>query len=420
MLPEFKGTGFEEASKEMLTKGYAFDYISDKQIKNIPVNGGIVTGGITYQTILLPDCRNIPLATFSHIIDLVKAGATVIAYKNLPSQVPGFGMLNEREKLFKDLLASLHFIDVNDGIKMATIGKGKILISDDLDKLLSTARIRRESMADDGLQFSRRKYKNGACYFIANKGDKAINGWVALTAKAASAIIFDPMFKRSGIANIKPAGNKQTAVYLQLLPGESCIVQTTPTLTKGAGYHYYQNMGKSVTITGTWSVKFITGGPTLPKDIKTDSLQSWTTLGGDDAKAFSGTASYAIDFNKPKGNAVVWQLDLGKVYESADVYLNGNKLGTLIGPEYAINVPATDLKPVNHLEIRVANLMANRIIDMEKKNIPYKIFYNTNFPAHSRDDRGPDGLFTAINWRPKPSGIIGTVKLIPLEYLSPR
>ncbi len=420
MFPEFKGTGFEEASTELLKRGYTFDYISDKQIKNIPVNKSIITGGITYQTILLPDCRNIPLATFSHIIDLAKAGATVIAYKNLPSQVPGLGMLTEREKSFNELLASLHFGDVNNGVKIAAIGKGRVLIGDYIEQLLSTARIRRESMVDDGLQFSRRTYKNGACYFIANKGDKEVNGWVTLTAKAASAVIFDPMFKRSGIAKLKPAGNKQTAVYLQLLPGESCIVQTSPASINGMGYKYYRNAGAPVAITGTWAVKFLSGGPTLPKDLRTDSLQSWTTLGGDDAKAFSGTAGYTIDFNKPKGKAIAWQLDLGKVYESAEVYLNGSKLGTLLGPEYVINIPAADLKPVNHLEIKVANLMANRIIDMEKKNIPYKIFYNTNFPAHSREDRGSDGLFTAIKWQPKPSGIIGTVKLIPLEYLSPR
>lgn len=315
------------------------------------------------------------------------------------------------------LLAQLQFTNTNNGVKEAKIGKGRFLLSDEVTPLMEVAGIGREDMTDQGLQFVRRTYKTGNSYFVSNKTDKVIDGWVPLSVDAKSVVIFNPMTQASGIAKTK--AGKGTSVYLQLQPGESCVLQTSPTVITGTPYNYYQASGDPVAITGDWTLKFSNGGPTIPADIKTGELKSWTELGGDDTKTFSGTGSYSITFNKPAGTAATWQLDLGKAHEEAEVYLNGIKLATLIGPHYTLNIKAAQLKATNKLEVRVANLMANRIIDMDKKGIPYRIFYNTNFPSHGRDSRGADGLFTAINWSPKPSGLMGPVTLTPLGVKKP-
>jgi hypothetical protein len=52
---------------------------------------------------------------------------------------------------------------------------------------------------------------------------------------------------------------------------------------------------------------------------------------------------------------------------------------------------------------------------MDKKGINYKKFYNINFAAHDRKDMDENGLFTAKNWEPLESGLIGPVKLIGLN-----
>jgi hypothetical protein len=418
MKPDFKGTGFESSTEEMLKKGYTFDFISDKQIMGLQSSGNqILTSGLNYKTILLPDNKYIPLETFNKIVDLAKAGATIVVYKKLPSDVPGYSGLQEREKAFNDLLSTLNFTTKNNGVKIAAIGKGRFLIADDITSLLDAAGINREQMTDNGLQFVRRTYKNGNSYFISNNGGNPVNGWVDLSVNAASVVVFDPMTKVYGSAKIRKQPNSKIGVYLQLLPGESCILQTLPVKVKTADYTYYQVAGKSVPVSGTWALNFTEGGPTLPQPIKTEQLKSWTELGGDDLKAFSGTGSYAIRFKKPAQNAIAWKLNLGKVNENAEVYLNGKKLATLIGPQYIVTIPSAQLRTVNQLQIRVANLMANRIIDMDKKHIPYRIFYNTNFQSHSAGSKGPDGLFTAINWEPKPSGLIGPVTLEPVKQL---
>lgn len=419
LKPDFNGTGFATTAQQMLAKGYAFDFISDKQIVALQQNGSqLLTGGISYQTILLPDCRYIPLVTLQKIFELARAGATVMVYKNLPADVPGYGTLAQRQKNFKALIATLQFTPGSNGIKTATLGKGKLVMADDVNTLLDAAGVKRETLTDEGLQFTRRANASGYSYFISNPGSKAVQAWVPLTVKAGSATIFNPMLEQSGLAHVQKQANGATSIYLQLQPGESCIVQTSAQAMPGKTYAYYQPEGKPTELNGNWTIRFTDGGPTLPPVINTKKLVSWTELGNAETKTFSGMAAYTTTFAKPQGKAAMWQLNLGKVHESAEVYLNGAKMGTLLGPNYSINIPASALKITNRLEIRVANLMANRIIDMDQKKIPYKIFYNTNFQAHDKANLGADGLFTAANWSPKPSGIVGTVTLTPLVQVS--
>ncbi|HTN19970.1 MAG TPA: hypothetical protein VL125_05825 [Pelobium sp.] len=99
--------------------------------------------------------------------------------------------------------------------------------------------------------------------------------------------------------------------------------------------------------------------------------------------------------------------------------LNGEEIATLLGPSYSLEVPQEKLKKQNTIEIRISNGMANRLEWMDKTNQNYKIFYNINMPAHDAENRGPDGLFTSKNWEPKPSGLLGQIKLIPLKIFNP-
>jgi hypothetical protein len=77
-------------------------------------------------------------------------------------------------------------------------------------------------------------------------------------------------------------------------------------------------------------------------------------------------------------------------------------------------IPGTAFQAKNKLEIIVANLMANRISYMDKNNLPWKIFYNTNMPARKRENV-KNGLFDASSWSPLPSGLSGPVTLMPLN-----
>lgn len=417
MEREFTNTVFKANAERMLERGYTFDFISDRQIQQLTTaNGKIVTGGVAYQTILISDSHVMPLETFRHLVKLAGNGAKVIVHKSLPADVPGYGQLAQRRKAFQQLVDQLHFTATKQAsVQQAAIGKGSITIGANLDELLAFTGIRREQMADEHLLFERRKTNNGYTYFIVNKSDKPVSGYVPVAVKAAAAALFNPMDSTSGMAGMQPAADGNTTLYVQLLPEESCILQTYDQPAKGVAYAYYEPAGKPVAINGSWTLTFTDGGPSLPPKTSLPDAVLWTGLPGDDMQNFSGTATYAVTFTAPAGKGD-WLLDLGKVHESAAVYLNGRKLAVLLGPVYQVKILAPLLQHLNTLEIKVSNLMANRIIDMDKRHEDYKIFYNTNFPAHARVNANEKGLFDASKWKPLPSGLAGPVTLTAIEH----
>src|SRR5262249_40422473 len=123
---------------------------------------------------------------------------------------------------------------------------------------------------------------------------------------------------------------------------------------------------------------------------------------------------YTTTFQRPAGKAQWWQLDLGRVAESARVRLNGRDLATIIGSPFRVTIES-QLKAINTLEVSVTNLSANRIRDLDRRGVRWKKFYNVNFPARFPENRGPDGLFTAAKWPPLESGLLGPVTLLPLQ-----
>lgn len=414
MEKNFEGSDFEHASQWMLDKGYGFDFFSDRQLQKFTTTGsGIQTGGNRYRVILLPANKLIPEASFRKLLALAKAGATVLVYKNLPEDVPGLHNLQSRQAVFGALLKQLSFT-ADSNVKKATFGKGAFLVSNNLDDLMAAARVRRESLTEKGLSLLRRRNDNGAVYFLDNRSNKAVDEWVPLSANAKSVALFEPMFGNTGLAKWRKAGNA-IEVRVQLGPGETVVVQTYNTIRRGKAYPYTTVSGEAVPVGEQWTLTFLSGGPQLPEAVTLNSLGSWTALPGDAVKHFSGTARYATTFAKPAANAKFYRLDLGAVNETAEVFLNGKKRATLIGPAFQMILSAAELQATNKLEIVVANLMANRISYMDKNNLPWKIFYNTNMPARKREN-AKNGLFDASAWKPLPSGLSGPVTLTPVSY----
>ncbi len=417
MKPEFLNTPFEEVSEWMLGNGVAFDFISDKQLLNVKNAGSkLATGGVQYQAILLPANKFIPLSTLRHLLELVENGAQLLVYKSLPADVPGLAHHEEDAEALKALMQTLQFTTAG-GAQVAIFGKGKVWLGADAKTLVEASGTRKETIASTGLQFIRRKYQKGHVYFVSNPGTKTIDTTMMLQVNDKFAALFDPMTGRMGTIKAVPGKSGGLAIRLQLGAGQSVIAQTSPSSLGNVTFALYASAGAAQQLTGNWQVKFEDGGAVLPPAKTVSTLSSWTTWGGPEYQFFSGTASYTTSFKKPAGVAVAYTIDLGKVAESADVWLNGKKIGTVLGPDYSVIVPASALVASNTLVVKVSNSMANRIIQLEKQGVIWKRFYNTNFPARLPENRGSDGLFTPIKWEPFESGLLGPVALVPLKMV---
>jgi hypothetical protein len=270
-------TACGEAGRWMIEHGYTFDFASDVQVQCTRADGQILrTEGGEYRTILVPAAKFMTVETARHLLALADAGATVLVWKGLPEDVPGWHDHTERKQRLTELLAA--FSRPAPGVQ--TVGKGRLVIGDDLQQLLDTARIAREPLVDHGLQFIRRKSPNGVSYFIANHTAEPVRGWIELASPCRSALLMDPMTGRTGVAPLRGEERGQIQVYLQMQPGETRVLRTfADKAVAGPGWPITEPSGEPIPVAGQWSVEFTEGGPVLPQPIATRELKCWTEIG---------------------------------------------------------------------------------------------------------------------------------------------
>jgi len=229
---------------------------------------------------------------------------------------------------------------------------------------------------------------------------------VSFSRMGKSAVIMDPMTGQTGMVDDHETWERP-AIHLNLPAGASQIVRlVADQMVAGQAWDYWRTNGAPSAITGTWNVKFVQGGPELPADFQTDKLDSWTTLGDTNAQRFAGSAQYTIHFDAPAGTGPCY-LDLGDVRQSARVRVNGRDYGTLIIPPFRVavdNLKATD----NLLEVEITNVSANRIRDLDRRGVPWKIMHDINIVNL---DYKP---FNAADWPLTDSGLLGPVTLTAL------
>jgi hypothetical protein len=117
-------------------------------------------------------------------------------------------------------------------------------------------------------------------------------------------------------------------------------------------------------IKGPWEIRFLDGSGTPPTENLTE-LKSWTEIARPDVRYFSGIASYRTTFTcseRSAGSGHMAILDLGRVAEVCETWLNHKRIAVAWHPPYRFDVTDALQAGENHLEVRVANLWHNRIV----------------------------------------------------------
>ncbi|OGJ93776.1 MAG: hypothetical protein A2487_09305 [Candidatus Raymondbacteria bacterium RifOxyC12_full_50_8] len=398
-----------KTTRQLWNRGFAFDFVSDRQLVMAnTVDGSIAMAGGRYRVIVIPSCEHMPVKTLEKLLVLAQSGATIVFEDHLPADVPGVGDLEKRRTEFNQLLGSF-----KKTIKKEKFGNGRVYIGSNVETMVNSAGVMRESMVDNaGLLYARRSFNGGYHYFITNHGEQLFSGWITLGIQAKTVIIMDPMTSNTGIGAIRQKKNGGVQVYLKLLPNESVILRalTGGKAADGAPWNYVQQTGPAIEIKGTWRVKFIQGGPVLPMGFETDKLASWTGLGNEETRCFAGTAQYAITFEAPALQSKRWILNLGKVCQSARIRINNRDLGTCF--MFPCAIPVDQLKPKdNVLEVEITNVPANRIRDLDRRGVIWKNFHNINFVNINYKP------FDAADWPLTDAGLLGPVSLTPVSAI---
>lgn len=388
---------FGRLCQHLTRSGYAFDYVSDRQLDSLRVGpfGTIQASGGGYRVLVVPETTYLPETTARRLLQLARQGARVVFSGNLPAQVPGAFNLAVRTAELQRITAELQ--------RQETV----TIAPKPLEAALFGSGAWQERWAiKTGLSFIRKKAANGDLeYFITNLTARTQTDTVALKPREPlyrSARRYNPLTDQT---ETLPVHNEH--VWLSLAPGESVFLtvetKSLPSKPKPATVPI-----ASRPLTGTWHLDFPEGAPYLPAPQTLTALRSWVLPGDTTTGWFSGTGRYALRFSLPAGfpKNQPLALDLGDVREVAEVRLNGRDLGTAWCLPFRLTVPPGVLKTENTLEIRVTNLSANRARYLDQKKVPWKNFYDINLV----DIRYRP--FDASRAEPVPSGLLGPVRLV--------
>ena len=393
--------------------GIGFDYVSDRLLDRVHVaDGKVVTAeGASYRVLMVPSSRLMPPATFEKLIEFAEAGANVIFCDQMPVDVPGWGGLAAKRAQFAVTKARVGPTKVGvSGVAKASAGKGTVYVGRG-DEALRLCGVRRElAGVPEGVRFIRRQHEWGYHYLIVNHGTKPLDGWVKLAVSAASVVAMDALSGASGVAESRVAAGGGTEVRLYLEPAASILLRTfDKRVVEGPRCCFARPGEKRLEVEGPWQVSFVAGGPELPKAYEAATLASWTANGDSATARFGGTAVYRTAFEAPEacvGKPLI--LDLGRVEVSARVRLNGEQAGSALLTPYRVLLPHGLKDGKNELEVEVTNLGANRIRDLDMRQVPWRIFQDVNFV-----DIRYKG-FDARQWPVQDSGLLGPVRFVAM------
>ena len=402
---------------EMMLKiqklGFDTDYISDRYLELTEVkNGMIQTSGASYKAIIVPNVQYIPVESLAKLVQLAKDGATVIFFDRLPDDVPGLHALETRRAKLNETLNEMSVAQQFASFDQKTLGKGRIFFGTDYGKLLQATSAKTEELSVKyGVNILRRSHSGGHHYFISMLQNKTIDGWVNLSVKAKSAMIFNPLTGESGKANVRE-NSGQTEIYLQLEPGQSLIVKTFSSQNVDIpAYHFYRK-GVSQEISGNWTFRFTEGSPAIEGEFNMPQVPiSWTELPHDSVTVYAGTGRYTVNF-EINSKADDWLLNLGNLCESARVLVNGQDAGIVWALPFTVKIGKYLKQGVNSLELDVTNLPANRIRDFDKRGVKWRIFKDINIVNTFYKELRCD------DWAVSPSGLTGAVTITPLTEIT--
>jgi len=361
-MPQFKADVLE-----VIRQGHDVDYISDNYLMQVKVEKGklVTASGATYKALVLPsETKYMPDATRTRIEALKAAGAMIL--------------------------------------NMESVGDCGVLAE--------------PMMGVDNVHVLRRSNEvGGKNYFIANLGPVDLDE-ATLACDAAAVEIFDAMTGKSGFAQILSRESGCTKIRLDLRSGESVLLKTFPRAPRGCEpWAYYSEDGATVDLSHKqWDLRFVRSTPMMPQSrYCLDSLMTWDNLPVGDIVEAVGVYKVSFELSEGKDG---WMLDLGDVRESAVVRVNGKDAGTLFCAPFKVEIGSLLEPGINEIEIEVRNLPANRIAQMDREGVVWRIFKDVNIAAvKSRQVVTYEKIDNYGWWPVVPSGLRGPVTITPLS-----
>ena len=392
-----------------LPAGYAYDCINrDALLTRAKAKSGrlVLPDGISYRLLVLPPSERMTPEVAKKIGELAKAGVPVIG--SLPTRSISLTNYPKCDENVREIV-SKSWKSVRANVKTQEIFTELGLVSD-----LQFSPARMTSVYNEKMQYfsppfawNHRKTKDADIYFLSNQQRRPRNVDVKFRVTGKVPELWDAETGKIRDAGVWRVENGRTIVPVSFAPAGSVFVvfrrkttrhldpvahvlpivakalpNATPSLLiegdvawalRRGSWQLDRQSGKTQYISvdnlpmpqatsGPWTVSF---PPECgaPKRIEMSELKSLSEHKDAGVKYFSGTATYSSTFKLSKirkGDRLF--LDLGSVYNLAEVTVNGKNLGVFWKPPFVVEVTGVVKPGKNTLKIDVTNTWLNRLI----------------------------------------------------------
>jgi hypothetical protein len=393
-----------------LDRGYDYDYVNSEVILDrMKVSGGriVLPDGLSYALLVLPDRDDMPLAVLRKIGELVEAGATVVGRK--PVRAPGLTGFPACDGEVRALADGIWGACDGSAVKQRAYGKGRIFWGVPLNDILRDRGLGLDFRAldipnaDQHIDFIHRSTGRDDLYFVSNSA-KATEAFDAVFRVGEDRT---PEFWYPDTGRIVPCrsfarveGGCRLTLELPAYGSVFVVFRQTPTPSAYLSPEPLKAESQPVAaIAGPWTVRFPPGWG-APGSVLWNGLINWTESEDPGIRYFSGTASYAAEFELGElllreGRGLL--LDLGSLREVAEVTLNGRNLGILWKEPFRTDITGALRTARNVLEVKVTNLWNNRLMG-DLRDPGQKPYARTNMVLKVRD-LVPAGLFGPVTIR---------------------
>ena len=349
------------------------DACSDKLLQEkVRAKGGrLVTPGTTYKVLLVPALGYVEPATLEQLERLAANGASIIFIGEIPRATPkGLPLVQDTTASTARLRKMIQTKARSDSPSTPSVYQVADSSADALLKLLAL-----KAVLPDGLPgrlaMLRAVAAQEPVYFFKNESEEQrVDVWVPLRRSGKHAIVGNARTGFARLAQSRPSTNG-IFVHLALEPTEVLVVRLTDKQVPGIKpKEYFEQPVQAEIIPGPWTLSWADYAGASHSRVLNE-LTSWTRLDG--LELYSGTVDYETSFKTSAGERDGhWELDLGEVCHSAEVWVNDEPAGCAWTTPFCLDISRLLRPGLNSLRLRVANLAQNRIIEMQQKHLPWQ------------------------------------------------
>lgn len=364
---------------QLEANGITWDWVNDASIQQAKLDNDkqINIRGNRYQSLILADISVIQLKTAEQINALAKSGMNLLTLGELPTKQPSFLDWKINDKKTREFIKNA--LQGNNSLHL----QSSTILSDWMNTLNQPVKFEGEYTFTRQVQ---RKMKDGSrIQFIWNKSDQ----WQPIS------LILDKKYKKAywldaETGKVTSAEDKKSATYI--LPPYSSIILFAST----------KNKVKGNLLSGTKPVVFnanevlkIENWDLAADTVSIQQTQLFNWKNNELLKLSSEEGIYKSTFylNEVENKAAYF-IDLGKVYFTAEIYINNKPAGKRIFAPYSLNITDFLQKGENAIEVRITPGQLNGFIGEAINGNPrYKIFKGKEKNLMSSGLLGPVVLY---------------------------